>query len=107
MEDALKRLDKLTQEEARMATAEVLRSTHAIDGRVLAVDDKLASVDDRVAKVDDKVAEVINGAPIISSQAREILNLNPSDGKEAKQVIKEANQVIKQTANDVDQVKRS
>ena len=65
MEDALKRLDKLTQEEARMATAEVLRSTHAIDGRVLAVDNKLASVDDRVAKVDDKVAEVINGAPII------------------------------------------
>jgi hypothetical protein len=62
MEDALKRLDKLTHEEARMATAEVLRATHAIDERVLAVDD-------RVASVDDKVAEVINGAQIIFSQA--------------------------------------
>ena len=34
-------------------------------------------------------------------------NSLPSDGKEVKQVIKDANQVIKQTANDVDQVKRS
>jgi hypothetical protein len=55
MEDALKRLDKLTQEEARMATAEVQRATHAID--------------ERVASVDDKVTEVLNGAQIIFSQA--------------------------------------
>ena len=55
MEDALNRLDKLTQEEARMATVEVLRATHAID--------------ERVASVDDKVTEVLNGAQIIFSQA--------------------------------------
>jgi hypothetical protein len=54
MEDALKRLDKLTQEEVRMATAEVLRTTHAIDEGVKGVREVLA--------VDDKVAEVINGA---------------------------------------------
>ena len=86
MEDALKRLDKLTQEEARMATAEVQRATHAID--------------ERVASVDDKVTEVLNGAQIIFSQACVVFNLDRSDGKET-------NQVIKQTANDVDQVKRS
>ena len=34
MEDALKRLDKLTQEEARMAAAENLRLTHVIDNKV-------------------------------------------------------------------------
>jgi hypothetical protein len=34
IEDALKRLDKLTQEEARMATAEVLKITHSVDGNV-------------------------------------------------------------------------
>ena len=48
LEDALKRLDKLTQDEARMATAEVLRATHAVD--------------DRVASVGNQVAEVIDGA---------------------------------------------
>jgi hypothetical protein len=79
MEDALKKLDKLTQEEVRMATAEVLRVTHAVD---------------------DKVAEVINGAQIVFSQARKILNLKLSDGKKAKQT-------IEQTAKHVDQVKRS
>ena len=47
MEDALKRLDKLTQEEVRMAIAENLRATHAVD--------------ERVASVNNKVAEVIGG----------------------------------------------
>ena len=55
MEDALKRLDKLTQEEARMATAEVLKITHTID-------DGVKDVREQVLAVDDKVAEVINGA---------------------------------------------
>jgi hypothetical protein len=68
MEDALKRLDKLTNEEARMAIAENLRATHAVDERVrgvteqvLAVDDRVAGIDDRLANVNDKVAEVIHG----------------------------------------------
>ena len=34
MEDALKRLDKLTQDEARMAVAENLRLTHVVDNKV-------------------------------------------------------------------------
>jgi hypothetical protein len=68
MEDALKRLDKLTHEEARMAIAENLRATHAVDERVkgvseqvVAVDNRLADVGDRVADVNDKVTEVIHG----------------------------------------------
>ena len=32
MEDALKRLDRLTQEEARMAAAETLKLTHTVLG---------------------------------------------------------------------------
>jgi len=33
IEDALKRLDRLTQEEARMVTAEVLKITHGVDDK--------------------------------------------------------------------------
>jgi len=33
IEDALKRLDRLTQEEARMATAEALKFTHGINDK--------------------------------------------------------------------------
>jgi uncharacterized protein YydD (DUF2326 family) len=65
MEDALKRLDRLTQEEARMAAAQNLRVTHKVDERmkgvantVEAIDNKVASVDERVAGVDDRVASV-------------------------------------------------
>jgi archaellum component FlaC len=65
MEDALKKLDKLTDEEARMAVAQNLKATHNVDERVrgvantvIAVDNRVAGVDDRVAKVDDRVAGV-------------------------------------------------
>ena len=37
VEDALKRLDNLTQEEAQMATAEVLKVTRSVDSKVNAV----------------------------------------------------------------------
>ena len=59
MEDALKRLDILTQEEARMAIAENLRATHTVAERVVSVDKRVAGVDERVAGVDDRVDQVI------------------------------------------------
>jgi archaellum component FlaC len=58
MEDALKRLDTLTMEESRMATAETLKVTNRVDNKVDKVDDKVDKVDDKVDKVDDKVDKV-------------------------------------------------
>jgi archaellum component FlaC len=67
MEDSLKRLDRLTQEEARMAAAENLRLTHAVDKKVegvavtvIAIDNRVTGVDERVAGVDEHVANVID-----------------------------------------------
>jgi hypothetical protein len=48
IEDSLERLDKLTQEEARMATAEQLKMTHSVDGKVMGVDDRVRGVDDKL-----------------------------------------------------------
>ena len=48
MEDALKRLDRLTREEAWMGIAQNLKATH--------------SVGERVGVVDNRVAEAIRGA---------------------------------------------
>ncbi|KAF8262488.1 hypothetical protein EI94DRAFT_707669 [Lactarius quietus] len=56
IEDALKRLDKLTQEEARMAAAQILNLTHAVDNKVTGVGNKLK-------EVDDKMDVVIKGMP--------------------------------------------
>jgi hypothetical protein len=65
IEDALKRLDRLTQEEARMAAAQLLKVTNMIDNRVggiadnvLIVNNRVAGIDDRVAGVDERVAGV-------------------------------------------------
>jgi methyl-accepting chemotaxis protein len=60
IEDALKRLDTLTTEEARMAIAETLNVTHRVDDKVDKVDDKVDKVDDKVDKVDDAVNRVDN-----------------------------------------------
>jgi hypothetical protein len=51
VEDALQRLDKLTQEEARMAAAETLTIAHVIDDNVKGVDQKVQNVDTKVGSV--------------------------------------------------------
>ena len=60
IEDALKRLDSLTQEEAQMAAAQVLRATHTVDGTgsIRGVADIALSICDRVAGVGDQVQGV-------------------------------------------------
>jgi hypothetical protein len=110
LENALKKLDRLTQEEARMANTEVLRITHSIrdevkivDGKVERVDDKVDGVGDKVEEVgekvegvgekvqcvDDKVQVVIDGARGLSSQFKTLLRCIFSDGKQAKVATKD------------------
>ena len=55
LEDALMRLDRLTQEEGWMATAQVLKVAHRVEGGVNAVGEQVMGVDVRVKEVDDKV----------------------------------------------------
>ncbi|KAF8498248.1 hypothetical protein F5888DRAFT_234093 [Russula emetica] len=65
IEDALKRLDRLTQEESRMASAQLLEITNAIDSEVREIADNVLTVDNKVTTVMD-------------------------DGKEAREVIQQA-----------------
>jgi hypothetical protein len=69
IEDALKRLDRLTQEEAQMAAAQLLKVTNAIDNRVGGIADNVLAVDNRVAGVGERVAGMVeavdNGAHYI------------------------------------------
>jgi archaellum component FlaC len=81
MEDGLKRLDRLTNEEHRMASAQNLKVTHAVDNRVKVVVDQVAGVDDRVAgvsnqveAVDDKVAIVTNQVEVVDDRVAGVSN---------------------------------
>jgi predicted XRE-type DNA-binding protein len=54
LEDGLKKLDKMTNEEVRMASAELLQVTHSIDAKV-------ERVDENVRLVEGKVQTIIDG----------------------------------------------
>ena len=70
MEDALKRLDKLTQEEARMAVAQNLKATHTVDERVRGVANTVIAMDNRVAKVDDNVKDIDARVAIVDDSVK-------------------------------------
>ncbi|KAF8487244.1 hypothetical protein DFH94DRAFT_841607 [Russula ochroleuca] len=58
IEDSLAKLDKLTQEEARMASAELLKVTHGVDNKVVGVDDRVKDVEGKVQGVRGDVQDV-------------------------------------------------
>jgi archaellum component FlaC len=60
IEDNLERLDNLTQEEARMASAELLKMARIVDDRVKDVDGKVQDVGNEVRAVDDRVQGIGN-----------------------------------------------
>ena len=55
IEDSLHQLDKLTQEEARMASAEQLGIAHSVERRVIGVDERVQGVSDDVQIAGKKV----------------------------------------------------
>ena len=60
IEDALDRLDRLTQDEVRMAAAEGLKATHEVDNKVQGVDEKMRDVGDKVDLIVDGVQLIFN-----------------------------------------------
>jgi len=79
VEDALKKLDKLTQEEARMVAAQNLKATHTVDERVKgvmntveAIDNKMVRVDDLVVGVNDRVVDVDNRVAAVDDQVANV-----------------------------------
>jgi len=72
IEDALQELDRLTQEEARMASAELLKIAHRIDGNVMGVDDRVKGVDERVKGVDERVEGVDERVQEVGSDVQDV-----------------------------------
>ena len=68
LEDGIKKLDKLTNEEVAMAIAQLLKVTHNIDNNVMKVDEnvlvvksEVQVVNDNIKVVDDKVQTMTDG----------------------------------------------
>ena len=58
IEDALARLDRLTEEEARMAAAQCLKAMHVVHDGVISVDNHIQQVDNRMQGVSSDVRQV-------------------------------------------------
>ena len=70
VEDALQRLDKLTQEEVRMAAVEALTITRGIDDKVNDVGERLEGVNERVQSVGVKVEGIDDKVLIVDSKVQ-------------------------------------
>ena len=68
VEDAMQRLDKLTQEEARMAAVESLAITRGIDDKVNDVDKRLEGVDEGVQSVGMKAEGIRDQVQIVDGK---------------------------------------
>ena len=116
MEDALKRLDKLTLEEARMAAAQNLKATHTVDERVKGVLDTVDAIDHKVADVDDRVAGVSEQVADISEQVTGVDDrvvgvsdqVTGVDDRVAsvKEKVVIVDDRVKEMAGDVDEIRR-
>ena len=95
IEDGLKRLDRLTREESRMAAAENLKFTHAVDGRVTAVVDTVADINNRVTGVDDRVAGVDERVVGVDERVAGVVDQ-----------VAAVDDRVQLTANNVDEIKR-
>ena len=116
LEDGLKMLDKLTDEEVALAGAHLLRVTHNIDNNVMRVEEDVRRVDenvlvvksgielvkDNVQAVDDKVQTMADG-----TQPRVIGVISDFYHPDGKAAADEVKVVVQQTADEVDDVKRS
>ena len=86
LEDALKKLDRLTQEEARMANAEVLRITQRIRDGVKVVGSKVEGVGDKVEDVGDKVEEVGDKVEDVGEKVEDVGNKVEDVGEKVEDV---------------------
>jgi methyl-accepting chemotaxis protein len=72
LEDGLKKLDKMTNEEARMASAESLRICQTIDKKVDVVDERVQGVGRQVMDVDERVQDVSGQVKDIDEKVEEV-----------------------------------
>lgn len=74
LEDGLKKLDTLTNEELVMAMAQLLKITHNIDNKVTGVGDGIRDVDEKVQVVKDNVKAVDDIAHAIAAGGKSVFS---------------------------------
>ena len=74
IEDSLNRLDRLTLEEALMASTELLKVTHGVDGKLMVVDDRVKGVQGKVQDVQSDVQDVARNVQTVEGRVQDVLS---------------------------------
>jgi hypothetical protein len=82
VEDVLRRLDRLTLEEAHMASLELLKVSHNVEGRVVRIGEGVQSVGDTMQEVDERVQDVRDAVQAVGDGVQDVQQLVQGlDGK--------------------------
>ena len=103
IEDSLQRLDKLTEEEARMAAAELLKMTHGVDGKVMAVDDRVMGVARQVQDVCGDVQDVRVDVQDVRFDVQDVR----VDVQDARGDLQDVGNMVQDVEDKLDQANRS
>ena len=102
IEDALRRLDKLTHEEGRMAAAQGLRATHGVGERVSSLGNVVHDLGDGVNIAINKMDAVLNGAHLFFSWLSTPLSDSGGENmrEELQKVAKDVGDLVKDAGDD-------
>jgi hypothetical protein len=103
IEDSLDRLDKLTEEEARMAAAELLKITHNVDGKVRGVAGQVQDVRGDVQDVRCDVQDVRGDVQDVCFDVRDVR----VDVQDARGDLRNVGNMVQDVDDKLDQANRS
>ena len=117
LEDSLKNLDQLTQEEARMAHAELLQVTHSVDEKITVVDKGVKGITETAKDIEGELRDARSDIQDVGSKAEsaeESMHALQDDVKDVGSMTRIAGSDIKVISSEVrdvddklDQIKRS
>ncbi|KAF8496201.1 hypothetical protein F5888DRAFT_415711 [Russula emetica] len=117
IEDSLKKLDKLTQEEARMAHAELLKVTHSIDEKVTNVDKRVKGVDETAKSIEGEVRNARSDLQDVGGKIEGVEEIAQAVQADVKHVVssmriagtdtKDISSKVRDVGDKVDQVNRN
>ena len=93
IEDSLQRLDRLTQEESRMAAAESLKVTHDVDAKVEDVHDDVQDVGNKVEIVDGRVQDIQGDVHDIATKVEDVDQRVQGIGSDVKDISSDVREV--------------
>ena len=91
----MQRLDNLTQEEARIASAESLKVTHNVNDRVKDVEGKVKDVQDDVQDVGDKVQNIDGRVQDVQDDVQDVDNKVQDIGRDVNIISYEVREVTR------------